>query len=710
MFHSKTFMLFRKMRGQHFFLLFALFPALALLSSCGGSSTAAPTPTISVYGSATSVNVNGTVQFTATVLNLSSTLVSWQVNSVNNGNSTYGTINANGLYTAPSSQPSNNVVTITAIAQAQTTLTATATLSILPPATITGITPADATVASGASQAFTATVSGGGNIAVYWYVNGNPACSTSSYQGSTLGGNATIGTITNPGGNYTAPVIPPPGGVVTIYAVSEADATQFLCVPVHLTLGNGSLNGSYAFSTRGRLTASNAFFARVGSFTAGGNGIISGGTEDTNQEGSPTSTVRQQRTFTGSYAIGPDGRGTMQFCEDVSTTCTASLATAFFQIVVSSPQQAQIIEFSPPTSSTSTIVSRGEMDQQDPTVFGNRNFNLFGTYSFDFSGVSSAAAPESAVGEFTANGNGVISAGGPTTPGSMDINPGGTQALSASTYSISANGRGTMTIGSLTFSFYLVSASHAKFIETDASPSSILVGDAVKQQASANCAWGLSTLNGPFVFETSGTSSSGGIGDLVSFTADGSGGITSGAIDENNGGSVPTPTNSLNGTYTLAACGRGTLAISGHSYVLYMVSPASSVIQEITSGVVADGTMVQPQGGPFTTASLSGSYALNQTGVNAAGTAGKRIDLVGQLTANGTGNVTSGNIDVNNYGATSTVTPQVGTYTTVTANGRSTMLLNPTRNFVLYVVSPTQAYVLDTDTTGFAMGSLYKQF
>ncbi len=711
MLDSKIFKLFQKLRGRRFLPLFALFPALALLSSCGGNNntTTTTTPKISVTASASSVNVNGTVQFTAYVTNLSSTLVDWQVNGIASGNSSVGTIDANGLYKAPAAQPSNNVVTITAVAQAQSTLTADTTLAILPPAAITGITPTDAVVAAGASQTFAAAVSGGGSIAVYWYVNSNPACSATTFLGGTLGGNSDVGTITNPGGNYIAPAIPPPGGIVTIYAVSQADSTQFLCVPVTVTLGNGSLTGSYAFSTRGRLTnSSNAFFARVGSFTAGGNGTISGGTEDTNQEGSP-SIIKQQRTFTGSYSIGADGRGTMQFCEDVSTTCTSGLATAFFHIVVSTPGQAQMIEFSPPSSSTATIVSSGEMVHQDPLVFGGRNLNLFGTYSFDFSGISSASATESAVGEFTANGNGLILAGGPTTPGSMDLNPGGTQAVGASSYSISANGRGTMTIGSLTFSFYLVSGSRAKFIETDASPSSILVGDAFKQQASATCGWGLSTLQGPFVFETSGTSASGGIADLVSFTADGSGGITAGAIDENNGGTV-TSTDSLSGTYTLDGCGRGTMGLSGHSYILYMVSPAQLLIQEITSGVVADGTLVQPQGGPFTTASMNGSYAISLTGANAAGTAGKREGLAGQLTANGTGSVTSGAIDVNNFGTTSSVTTYVGTYTTVAANGRTTMLLNPTRNLVLYFVSPTQVYALGADTTGFAMGSLYKQF
>src|ERR1019366_5233726 len=53
-------------------VLLALLPALLALNSCGGSSTAA-VPSITVSGAASSVNVTGPVQFTASILNLSST-------------------------------------------------------------------------------------------------------------------------------------------------------------------------------------------------------------------------------------------------------------------------------------------------------------------------------------------------------------------------------------------------------------------------------------------------------------------------------------------------------------------------------------------------------------------------------------------------------------------------------------------------------------
>ncbi|MGH9681562.1 MAG: hypothetical protein ACRD4Y_16575, partial [Candidatus Acidiferrales bacterium] len=274
MFSLKTDLHLRKARWQVYFLFFALLPGLAVLSSCGGGSSTATTPTITVTGAASTVNVNGTVQFTATITNLSSTLANWEVNGTLGGNlATIGSISTNGLYTAPANVPTggNNVVTITAIAQAQTSLTATATVTIEPPASITGITPSTSTVAANMQQPFTATFSSGTGNGVNWYINNSPACSaTLGYLGGLVPGNGVntypFGQITSQG-VYTAPAIPPAGGAIALTAVSQADSKQTFCVPVNLAFGDASLQGPFAFSTNGRVISSNAFFARAGSFT-----------------------------------------------------------------------------------------------------------------------------------------------------------------------------------------------------------------------------------------------------------------------------------------------------------------------------------------------------------------------------------------------------------------------------------------------------------
>src|SRR5579864_1281139 len=90
------------MRSQHLSTFVAVL-ALATLAACGGSGsnntvqTPPPPPTVSVSvspGSASLVS-GGTQQFSATVSGSSNTAVTW---SVAGG----GSIDSNGLYTAPS--------------------------------------------------------------------------------------------------------------------------------------------------------------------------------------------------------------------------------------------------------------------------------------------------------------------------------------------------------------------------------------------------------------------------------------------------------------------------------------------------------------------------------------------------------------------------------------------------------------------------------
>jgi hypothetical protein len=694
--------------------LLSLAASMAILSSCGSksSSSSTSTPTITVSCLPSSVTLGGTSTCTATITNLSSTLANFSVN----GGSSNGTIVIIGggsgntaTYTAPATLPTNNVVTITAAAQAQTSLTATTTVTLIAPTAISAVTCLDSTgtqattVSSGNTLACTATSSTGATVAVNWTLSGGVP-------------GAKVGTISSQG-VYIAPLVPPSGGTVTITATSQAVSTISKATTINVVFGNKVIQDSYVFSTSGRLINSNAFFARVGSFTAG-NGSISG-TEDTNQAGT-SGGVRLQRSFSGSYSVGPDGRGTMQFCEDVSSSCPfgSQAATAFFSLVVVSPQRVELIEYSnsSPAATSAETTGAGEMIAQDGSVFRAGNGNLTGTYSFGLAGVSPSGAQEAVSGDFTADGFGTIGANSPTTPGEMDINAGGAQPLATKTvYSVSPTGRGTLALNNgsstLNFSLYVISASRAKFLEVDAA-SSILVGDAYKQQAGFPCQWAANVLSGPTVFETTGVVTASGvyIADVGSFSAT-NGAVSAGSIDENNGGTYTPPTGTLTGNYTVDPCGRGALTLGTHSYVFYVISPSSAILQETTSGIVANGFLAQaPSGASFANSSLNGSYALQLSGTDAAGTSGKREDIGGQLTADGAGTVKSGSFDINDFGTTSTGVAINGTYLPTSGSLRATMPLSPTRNLVLYLVSPTLFYVLDADAAGAASGVLYNQF
>jgi Bacterial Ig-like domain (group 2)/Galactose oxidase, central domain len=141
------------------------------LSGCGGGSTSspspAPTPTapslISVTVTPNSVTVLGdaTQAFTAKVTGTTNTAVTWSVEE-----SSGGTIDSTGLYTAP--QDSTGTFHVVATSQANSAVQGIATVAVqLPQVTIS---PAAVTLSPKGTQTFTAADAGFGNTSVTWTV------------------------------------------------------------------------------------------------------------------------------------------------------------------------------------------------------------------------------------------------------------------------------------------------------------------------------------------------------------------------------------------------------------------------------------------------------------------------------------------------------------------------------------------------------------
>ncbi|MGD0964145.1 MAG: hypothetical protein ABSA57_09635 [Candidatus Acidiferrales bacterium] len=224
----------------------------ATAAACGGNSTtvgvtvAAPGITT---GSTATVIANGTLQFAATVTGASATTVFWRIclpaaeptiqptnctpvpstasnlgtvpTTTGTGPTGYGTITQTGLYTAPPVPPNPNSFVVMAISTVSPYLNETGQqvntyFGIANVAIDSGVRvqvfPATATIGTGETQSFTATVTGTTNTAVSWQVSG------------IAGGNSTTGLITT-NGAYTAPNAVP-GGSVTITATSAADTTK----------------------------------------------------------------------------------------------------------------------------------------------------------------------------------------------------------------------------------------------------------------------------------------------------------------------------------------------------------------------------------------------------------------------------------------------------------------------------------------------------
>jgi sec-independent protein translocase protein TatA len=89
-----------------------------------------PTVSVRLSPSSATVPLNGTLQFTATVVGGASTEVSWGVNGMSGGDAMLGTISSSGLYAAPSLMPPSSSVSVTATSRADPTASAAAAVTI----------------------------------------------------------------------------------------------------------------------------------------------------------------------------------------------------------------------------------------------------------------------------------------------------------------------------------------------------------------------------------------------------------------------------------------------------------------------------------------------------------------------------------------------------------------------------------------------------
>jgi hypothetical protein len=443
---------------------------------------------------------------------------------------------------------------------------------------------------------------------------------------------------------------------------------------------NASLNGQYAFSMSGVDLNSGASIARVGSLAADGQGHITSGLEDVLDLGSglPASLV----TFSnGTYQIQANGRGLiiLNVTGGGTLQLSASLQSSSHGYLVQTDGLA----------STS-----GDLELQTPLQFSANAIN--GKYVFDLAGISFPGTTPSVIsliGQFGADGNGNV------TGGTADVNdssfaPTGATGLTASTYQLDTNGngtnfgRGTMTLDGRTFAFYIVDATRVELLEEDqlggTSGPAILQTGAIPTQNSG--------FNGSFAFLTGGSQTTGNFGPVSRVgrvTADGSGGIGTISFHQNNDGNNTqlTPSSGISSTSysidtTNAGSGRGTFTFHNSSvntvtYVFYLVSPTRAVIQDVSAGIVANGTMVSQSTTSITAADLAGNYSFSWSGVDLVQLSPFDENYVGQYaqTSAATGNI-AGVVDYSQLGLntinTNGVTLNAGISGTLTIAGDGT--------------------------------------
>lgn len=472
-------------------------------------------------------------------------------------------------------------------------------------------------------------------------VNWSLACDTGADCGTLSSATSASGTAIV----YTAPATIPEGDVaaggmvLNVTATSATDSTTAATATVIIfPISDTSLvAGSFAFVVSGSDVSDNIYSA-AGSVTLDGAGNVMSGEEDYNNAAGITSTAI---TVTGgTYTLGQDGQGTITLDLSDPTVGVAGVQTLAVTFV--NLNHARVIQFD------DTATSSGSLDFQ--TFTAGDLTQITGGYALEYNGVDVNPGE----GLYVAGGVATADGAGNFTPMTIDENVAGNLFIGdsvAGAYSApDANGRGTSNIGPLNFAYYIVNSECLRIVDIDAAITT--AGSFYGQGSSAgtftNAALGTS------VFTESGSGSFGFLSTAGQLTLDGSGNITAGFGDANEGNGTPT-NGAITGTYALDATGRGTASLTftntpdivtigvyATDPTLHLPDPnstaatgpggtvvGSALIVDLDADAFATGFLT-PQ---FSSASFFGNYAVDYQAPDLA-------DLVGQVFSDGTANLT----------------------------------------------------------------------
>ena len=638
--------------------------------SANATVTVIPPVAVSVSPTSIQVVTGNQQQFTSTVTGSSNTSVTWSLKGSGCSGATCGTITSAGLYTAPAKVPNPAQVVVTAKSQADTTKTGTATVTVIPPVSVT-ISPTNATVSVGSTQQFQSTVTGSTNTAVIWSVSG-AGCSGSA-----------CGTVSSTG-LYQAPASLPSTSTVIVKASAQIDVAQSASATVSIVANpNSKLDGGYAFQFTG--FDSNGTYQATGSFTADGNGNITSGLEDV----SDTNGVTTGFAISGTYSVTGDNRGVLNLS-------TASGSQVFRFALNIAGTKARFIEFD-----STGIRGSGVFEQQDPSAFSVSA--LKGAYVLRLSGSNSGGARIGALGLLYFDGTGNIFGG------SMDVNNGGTVkptfASFSGVYRVDPTGRGTANLtipgflgGGFRFAFYVVSAEKQLYISIDQlSAKNPLFSGPAELQLGAPFA--SSILSGPTVFSLAGEQ--GGTPQVLvgRIVFDGvSEPLTT--FNQNTGGSVTTI--SLTGAYSVGITGTGALDLddsNGHSRVwdVYVIGPNHAFMMDVSTAEVETGEL-NPQVvlNQYSSADILGSYLL--------GSGEPLVSIATLVTGVSTfdgKSKASGTVDISQSESLTPGESLAGTYSVSTSandgSGKLTLTYPSGQTFAVWVTDPNQVVALEID-------------
>ena len=173
----------------------------------GGNGSVQPAVTIAPATAA--VRAGSAQAFSASVTGLSSSLVMWAVNGISGGDSTVGTIDATGNYTAPATLPTPNTVAVQATSSANPSIHGTSTVTLENPVpVVSSISPT--TIGLGP---FTLVVTGSKFVKGAQVMFGSTALTTQFLSSTELAATGTA--VASQAGNVTVTVQNPDPGLIT---------------------------------------------------------------------------------------------------------------------------------------------------------------------------------------------------------------------------------------------------------------------------------------------------------------------------------------------------------------------------------------------------------------------------------------------------------------------------------------------------------------
>jgi hypothetical protein len=229
--------------------------AAGLLGGCSATTSSKSTPTtpstpstpistsVTVSPSSANIRAGDSFPFTATVSGNSNTAVTWAVNGTAGGSTAIGTISSSGNYTAPTSIPSPNTLTITASSVASSSATASSAVTLLNPTPVlSGTNPASVGTGS-----FSLAITGSNFVSGAQVMLGTVPFTTTFVSATQL---TATGSESSAGLFSVSVVNPDPGSSSSNSVNLQVGGSQQASGCSQMSIGQGaSLNGFLPFSS-----------------------------------------------------------------------------------------------------------------------------------------------------------------------------------------------------------------------------------------------------------------------------------------------------------------------------------------------------------------------------------------------------------------------------------------------------------------------------